>query len=98
MAIDLVRAINVDRQLTHIIGVKNRNAQCLQALRAGLRTGHRALDLVFDARQRVDEFVDGGTRAHAHNLTFDNILQRRLADQGFEFILGHLRQSMQSIC
>jgi hypothetical protein len=49
--------------------------------------------LVLHAGQRIDELVDGGAGAHAHNFAGHHVLQGSLAHQGFEFVLGHLGKS-----
>ena len=87
VAVNLVGAVNVDRQTLDLIGVKHRDTQRQQAFGAGHRARHRALDLVFDRGQGIDEFIDGGAGAHAHQFAAHHVLQRGLADQGFELVL-----------
>jgi hypothetical protein len=99
LGVDFVGAIDVHRQFAHLVGIEHRNAVAAQALSGGHGAGHSPRNLVLDGGQCVDELVDGGTGAHAHNLARHHVLQRGLADQGFEFVLGqggsavHLGQS-----
>jgi hypothetical protein len=62
----------------------------LQPFGGRLGAGHRTFDLVLHRGQRVDELVDRGAGAHAHDLARHHVLQGSLAHQGFELILGHL--------
>ena len=57
--VDLVGAVNVDSQLIHLVAIKHRNAQCLQALGAGQRARHRPFDLAAHAGQGLDKFIHG---------------------------------------
>jgi hypothetical protein len=43
----------------------------LEALRRGNRAGYRALDAALDARERVDEVIDGRARADTDNAALD---------------------------
>jgi hypothetical protein len=52
---------------------------------------HRARDALLHRRQRIDEVIDRGARAHAHDLARLHVLQRA-PHHGFEFVLRHLRQ------
>ena len=47
----------------------------------------------FIAGQRIDELVDRGAGADADDFAGHHVLQGGLADQRFQFVLGHLRQS-----
>lgn len=64
LAVDFVRAVDVDRQAFNGIGIENRDAQRLQALRANHGAGHHTLDLVLHGGQCINELVDRGASAH----------------------------------
>ena len=40
------------------------------------------------AGQCINEFIHSGARAHTHNFTRHHVLERRLAHQCFQIVLG----------
>ena len=81
MVINLVCTIDVNRQTVDFGGIKHLDAQRLQARGGGYGARHGPFDLVFHAGQRINELVDGRTRAHAHHFTGHHGLQGGLAHQ-----------------
>ena len=86
-----VGAIDVHRQLLHIVAIEHGDTQRAQALGTGFRTRHCAPDLVLDGSQRVNELIDRGAASHTDHLSRHHILQGGLAHHGLEFILGQHR-------
>ena len=87
MAVDFIRAVDVNLQSVHGIRIEHRDTQCQQSLSAGHRARHRAFDLVFHRRQCINEFIDGGSSPDADKFAGYYILECSLADPSFEFIL-----------
>ena len=89
MAGDLVGAVDVHRQVGDIVQIVHLDAVFAQALRRGLGAGHRAVDLVFDLAQLVDEVIGGRTGADADDAAHGHMCDRRLGNGLLEFVLGH---------
>ena len=87
LAVDLVGTVDIDGQTGDFIGIEYLDAQGLQALGTGHGAGNGARNLILDGGQCINEFVDCGACAHAHNFTSDHIFQGSLSDQSFQFIL-----------
>ena len=88
LTVNFVRAVDVNGQRLHCIGVQHRNTERLQPFCAGHRAGDSTLDLVLDGGQSVDEFVDSGASADTHKLAGHHVCQGRVAHQSLEFVLG----------
>ena len=87
--IDLVGAVDADRQRLDVAGVEHRDAVRDQPRRARRAARDRAGDAAADAGQRVDEEVDGRSRADADHRAGRHVGERRLGDQALEFVLRH---------
>ena len=94
MGINFIGAVNIDIQTIHLVAVKHRNARSQQALGRRLGAGNRTCNVVFHGGQGINEFIDGGARAHSHNGVWSHIGQGGQTNQCFKFILCHVGRSL----
>ena len=87
--INFICAVHIHRQLLNFGGVKYPDAQGLQTLGGSDRAGDRTGDAVLDGGQGFNELVHSRTGAHTHHHAGLDVLKSGLANQGFEFVLGH---------
>ena len=87
--VDLVGAVDVERNAGDRADVEHRNAMRAQALTAAFAARYRAGDAVLHRRERVDEAVHRRARADADHGAGHHVGQGGLADQHLQFILGH---------
>src|SRR5467141_2117195 len=88
---DLVRAVDVDRQLVDAVEIQDANAVTLQPLGGSLRTRHCASDAILHLGQLVDEEIGGGSGADADHGVLHHVLDRLAGDCLLELVLGHRR-------
>ena len=86
--IDLVGAVDVDRNLLDVIRVEHLDAVGAQPFAALLAARDGAADRLPDAGQRIDEAVDGGAGADADDAVGDDVLESGAPDQCFQLFLG----------
>ena len=93
-AVDLVGAVDVDRQLVDLVGVEHPDAQRPQplgAMRCELDTAPAMRSfIVASASMNLLTVEPVPTPTISPGTTY---FERGLADQGLEFVLGHARQS-----
>ena len=89
MARDFVRAIDIDRQVGDVVQIVHLDAVFAQALCRGLGAGDRAVDLVFDLAELVDEVIGGRAGADADDAAHGHMCDRRFGNGLFEFVLSH---------
>src|SRR3569623_1708202 len=83
----LVGAVDVQRKFVDAVEGQHWYAVFLESFRRGHRTGHCAVDLMLDRRQRVDEEIGGGTGADANDGAGLHITQCRFRHRLFECVL-----------
>ena len=88
-AADLVGAIDVDRQVIHLVEIENLDAVAFEALAGVFGAGDGTDDAVLHAGQRVDEQARRRAGADADDLAFDHVIERGMRDGFLEFVLGH---------
>lgn len=59
VAVDFIRAINVNPQTIHFVEIENGNAEAFQLFRGSIRAGNRTLDLPLHRAQRIDKVCRG---------------------------------------
>ncbi|MNC78342.1 hypothetical protein D3C75_1305280 [compost metagenome] len=55
MAVDLIRAVDVNPQTIDFVQVKNSDTEAFQLFRGGIGAGHCALDLALHGTQRINK-------------------------------------------
>src|ERR1700694_1450323 len=88
---DLVRTVDVDRQLVDAVEVEQPDAVSLQSLGGSVRTRHRTGDAAFDFRQLVDEEIGGRAGADTDHGVGHHVLDRLAGNHLLELVLGHRR-------
>jgi len=88
-AVDLVGAVDIDRDVGDVVQVQQADAMCGEPLGGGFGRGHRADDALLAGCQAVDEEIGGGARADADDGAVLHVVEGLQRGQLLEFILGH---------
>lgn len=77
MAVDFIRAINVNAQTVHFVEVENSDAEAFQLFRGSIGARNRALDLPLHRAQRIDKVRRRRSRTNTDNGTRLYVLESR---------------------
>ena len=91
VAVDFIRAINVNAQTVHFVEVENGDAEAFQLFRGSIGAGNRTLDLPLHRAQRIDKVCRRGPRTNTDNGTRLYVLESGPSYCFFQFILRHDR-------
>ena len=89
----LVGAVHVDRKRAGGVEIDDPNPVSGEPRRSRLRACDRAVDSALDGRERVDERVRRGARAHPYQLAGDHELERGPGGCVFPGVLVHVDSS-----
>src|SRR2546423_252284 len=88
---DLVRTVDVDRQLVDAVEIQDANAATLEPLSGPFRARDRAGNAILHSGKLVDEKTGGGPCADADHGVLHHVLDRLAGDCLLELVLGHRR-------
>ena len=91
LAVDLVRAVHVDRQLVHGVEIEDLDAQRLQPPGRFLGARHGAAHAMPDLAELGDEEVGGRAGAHADHAAGRHVRDRGRGGGALHVVLGHAR-------
>ena len=89
VAVDLIRAVNVDPQAIDAVEIEDGDPEAFQLLGGGIGAGNRPFDLPLHGAQRVNKMGRRRAGAYADNSPWLYILQCCPTYRFFQFILRH---------
>ena len=89
MAVDLIRAINIDPQAIDAVEIEDGDPEAFELFGRGIGAGDRAFNLPLHRAQRVNKMGRRRAGTYADNGPWLYVLQRRPTYCFFQFILRH---------
>ncbi len=91
MLCNLVRAVDIDRELVDAVQIEQADAVPLQTPGGLLRARDGARDAILDLAQLVDEEIGGRAAADTDHGAVHHVPDRLARNRLFEIVLGHGR-------
>ena len=91
MAVDLIRAINIDPQAIDAVEIEDGDPEAFELFGRGIGAGDRAFNLPLHRAQRIDKVCRRRARTNTDNGTRLHILESGPSYCFFQFILRHDR-------